>query len=88
VAFVLPNIKCEKEGKEFFGEKSAKVYISKIAGTKIWPGICYLLNGFQNPASKSTSCWIEKFPARSEKNLLDLAAKQLKWQYCQCPHVV
>jgi len=30
--------------------------------------------------AKPASCWIEKFPANSEKNLLDLAAKQLKWQ--------
>jgi len=43
-------------------------------------GICYLLNVFQNPARKSASCWIEKFPANSEKILLVLAAKQLKWQ--------
>jgi len=42
-----------------------------MVGTNIWPGICYLLdllNGFQNPARKSA-----KFPANSEKNLLDLA---------------
>jgi len=54
----------------------------KIVGTNILPGICYLLNGFQNPARKSASCKIEKFPTNSEKNLLDLAEKQLQWQHC------
>jgi len=29
VVFVLPNTKHKKEGKEFFHEESAKVYISK-----------------------------------------------------------
>jgi len=56
-----------------------------MVGTNIWPGLCYLLNllnSFQNPARKSASWWIEKFSANSEKNLLDLAAKQLKWQHC------
>jgi len=51
---VLPNIKRQKEDKEFFDEKRVKVI-----GTNIWPGIRYLLNllnGFQNPARKSASC--------------------------------
>jgi len=57
----------------------------KIVGRNIWPGICYLqnlLNGFQNPARKSASCYIETFPANSDENLLDLAASMLKWQHC------
>jgi len=28
-----------------------------LVGTNIWPGICYLLNIFQNPAGKSASCY-------------------------------
>jgi len=56
---MLPNMKRQKEGKEFFDEEVLKVFISKIFGTNIWPGICYLLNllnVFQNPARKSASC--------------------------------
>ena len=59
VIFVFPNIKCQKEGEEFFDEECVKFFISKMVGTNIWPGICYLLNllnVFQNPARKSASC--------------------------------
>jgi len=33
------------------------------------------------PAPTPMNCYIENFAADSEKNLLDLAANQLKWQY-------
>ena len=43
--------------------------------SRIWK-LRNLLNVLQNPAS----CWIEKFTANSEKNMLSLAAKHLKSQ--------
>ena len=94
VVFVLPNIKRQKEGKEFFDE-GVKVFISwscwnKHLARNLLPAkrICYLLTVFQNPARKPASCEIENFAANCEKNLLDLAAKQLKWQYWFIPTVV
>ena len=56
VVFVFPNIKHQKEVKEFFDKEGVKVFISEMVGTNIWPGICYQLNVFQNPARKSASC--------------------------------
>jgi len=56
---VFPKIKRHKEGKYFFDEEGVNIFISKMVGTNIWPGICYLLNllnVFQNPARKSASC--------------------------------
>jgi len=50
---VLPNIKRQKEGKEIFDEEGVQFSSLNIVGTNIWPGICYMLNGFQNPARKS-----------------------------------
>jgi len=48
--------------------KNVKKFSSlKMIGRNIWAGICYLLNRFQNPARKSASCQIEKFPTNSEK---------------------
>jgi len=41
---VLPHIKRQKEGKEFFDEEGVQSSYLKTAGTSIWPGICYLLN--------------------------------------------
>jgi len=41
---VLPNIKRQKEGKEFFDEEGAQLSSLKTVGTSIWPEICYLLN--------------------------------------------
>jgi len=43
--------------------------------------MCYLLNllnGFQNPARKSASCYIENFPANSEKNRARSSSKTSK----------
>jgi len=37
-------------------KKVQKCSSLRIVGINIWPGICYLLNGFQNPARKSVSC--------------------------------
>ena len=33
------------------------------------------------PAPTPMNCWIENFTSDSEKNLLDLAANQLNWEY-------
>ena len=72
-----------KKTKHFLMNKEEKLkyYHQKPLIQFFLSRICYLLNVFQNPARKPASCWIEKFPANSEKNLLDLAAKQLKWQH-------
>jgi len=48
-------IKRQKKGKEFFDEVQ-KFTSLKTVGTNIWPEVCYLLNGFKNPARKSASC--------------------------------
>jgi len=59
VVFVLPNIKHQKEGKEFFDEESQTGFISTNCWNKYLSGTCLLLNllnGFQNPARKSASC--------------------------------
>ena len=53
---MLTNIKRQKEGKEFFDEESANGSSLKSVGTNIRPGICCLLNGFQNPARKPAGC--------------------------------
>jgi len=85
VVFVLPNIKRQKERKEFFDEEGGKVFVSKNCWNKYLARRLLLAKPakrFSNPARKSASCQIEKFPGNREKNLLDLAAKQLKWQHC------
>ena len=65
-------------------EEKLKNYHQKLF-TQFLSGICYLLNGFQNPARKPASSKIKHFPANSEKNLLNLTAKQLKLQHCSQP---
>jgi len=62
-------------------EEKLKDYHQKLFIQFFLSGICYLLNVFHNPVSKPASCQVEKFPANSEKNLLNLASKQLKWQH-------
>jgi len=86
LALVLPISKRHQKDKAYFDEHGGNVkrLSPKTVHTIFSSGICYLLkllNGFKNTARKPASCYIEKFPVYSEKNLLDLAAKQLKWQH-------
>jgi len=59
LALVLPISKRLQEDKVFFDEqKGGKVkrLSPKTVHTIFLSGICYLLNGFQNPARKPASC--------------------------------
>jgi len=59
LALVLPISKRLQEDKVFFDEqKGGKVkrLSPKTVHTIFLSGICYLLNGFQNPARKPAGC--------------------------------
>jgi len=83
VVLVLPNIKRQKEGREFFDEEGNVKFSVKLLEQAFGQEFVTCLTSptiFEILLKKCDNCKTDNFTANSEKNLLDLAANQLKWQ--------